>query len=379
MSIPRVKVLIVGGGVAALEACLGLHWDRSIDADVTLVSRSREFVYRPLAILEPFGHQPAPSYPIKEILSTCSPEIIYNDVAAIDPAGGEARIYAGRTLEFDAAIVATGTEPRASLRNAIVIGAHGSMERLAILVAQIDAGLVDRVVFTVPAAPSWSLPIYELAMYTAAHAKHRARDVEVQLITPEEHPLIDFGAAASDSVVKLLAENDVRLDRGVRALNYDGQVLEMSDGRSIETSYVVALPELAGVPIAGLTHDEHGFLPVDDYGRVAGTTNVFAAGDITDFPIKQGGIATQQADVVVGAVTEQFGGSAALHPFEPELRGLLFSPNGRDLLRSGFDDGADSVLNEQHLSALDAEAEKIISVHLSARLKQLAHSRAPLR
>ena len=45
-----------------------------------------------------------------------------------------------------------------------------------------------------------------------------------------------------------------------------------------------------GVP----SEPNFGFIPVDHHGRVDGLDGVYAAGDATNFPIKQGGLATQQ-------------------------------------------------------------------------------------
>ena len=49
------KALIVGGGVAGLEAMLALRALAPDLVDVELVSAERHFYYRPLAVAEPFG------------------------------------------------------------------------------------------------------------------------------------------------------------------------------------------------------------------------------------------------------------------------------------------------------------------------------------
>ena len=51
----RMRVLIAGGGVAALEAMLALRALAADRVSVVLVAPDREFVYRPLAVAEPFG------------------------------------------------------------------------------------------------------------------------------------------------------------------------------------------------------------------------------------------------------------------------------------------------------------------------------------
>ena len=86
---------------------------------------------------------------------------------------------------------------------------------------------------------------------------------------------------------------------------------------------VVALPELVGPRIAGLPHDEDGYLPVDEHGRVVGCMDVYAAGDATAFPIKHGGLAAQQADAVAEAIGARVGSVGHPEPFRPILRAVL--------------------------------------------------------
>ena len=70
---------------------------------------------------------------------------------------------------------------------------------------------------------------------------------------------------------------------------------------------MISVPTLSGPALAGLPADSRGFIPVDAHGRVAGTPGVYAAGDATTFPVKQGGLATQQADAVAEAVAADLG------------------------------------------------------------------------
>lgn len=56
-----------------------------------------------------------------------------------------------------------------------------------------------------------------------------------------------------------------------------------------------------------------------------GVVDVFAAGDVTDFPIKQGGIATQQADAAAQAIAARAGAPVEPEPFRPVLRGVLLT------------------------------------------------------
>jgi sulfide:quinone oxidoreductase len=88
---------------------------------------------------------------------------------------------------------------------------------------------------------------------------------------------------------------------------------------------VVSLPLLRGPHVEGLPHDGEGFLRVDDFGRVERVPAVFAAGDVTAFPVKQGGLATQQADVVAETIAAEAGVAVQPTPLDPVLRALLLT------------------------------------------------------
>jgi CBS domain-containing protein len=94
---------------------------------------------------------------------------------------------------------------------------------------------------------------------------------------------------------------------------------------AIPADRVVALPRLEGQPIAGIPQTIDGFIPVDVHGRVAHTNDVFAAGDVTSFPVKQGGMAAQQALVAAEAIAALAGADIEPQPFRPVLRGLLLT------------------------------------------------------
>jgi sulfide:quinone oxidoreductase len=76
-----------------------------------------------------------------------------------------------------------------------------------------------------------------------------------------------------------------------------------------------------------------GFIRTDLHCRVEGLDDVYAAGDATWFPVKQGGIAAQQADVAAAAIAAQAGAPVASRPFRPSLRGALLTGTGVRYLR----------------------------------------------
>src|SRR5206468_8634926 len=66
----------------------------------------------------------------------------------------------------------------------------------------------------------------------------------------------------------------------------------------------------------------------------ADTNAVYAAGNGTDFPIKQGGIAAQQTDAMAESIAARFGLPIEPQPFRPVLRGLMLNGLGPTYLRS---------------------------------------------
>jgi sulfide:quinone oxidoreductase len=137
---------------------------------------------------------------------------------------------------------------------------------------------------------------------------------------------------------------------------------------------IVALPELRGPAVRGLPHDVTGFLPVDEYGRVTGVHGVWAAGDCTDYPIKQGGVAAQQADAVALSIAERAGASVMPEAFKPVLTGILLT--GEKPMRLGADPGAAGPSPDPGVAPGLPQAAKIAARYLAPHLEQPVKLRA---
>ena len=83
---------------------------------------------------------------------------------------------------------------------------------------------------------------------------------------------------------------------------------------------------------------QHGFIAIDEHARVRRRRDVFAAGDATAGEIKQGGLATQQADAAAEAIAAESGAPVVPRPYRRVLRGVVLT-GGRPLyLRRDLDD-----------------------------------------
>ena len=169
------------------------------------------------------------------------------------------------------------------------------------------------------------MPIYELALLADAELTGLgAREgTTLTIVTPEDAPLGVFGVEVGERVGELLTERNIELIAGSHAVNVSNGQLHISPGDSIEVDDVISTPGIEGRHIAGIPADLSGFVAVDDFSRVVGLERVYAAGDVTAFPVKQA--ATQQADAAAEAIAADLGVDLAPRPFNPVLRATLWT------------------------------------------------------
>jgi sulfide:quinone oxidoreductase len=127
------------------------------------------------------------------------------------------------------------------------------------------------------------------------------------------------------AVTELLELRGIRVETGAAPIRFESGALHLAGGRELEADDVVALAGLEGPRLEGIPCDGSGFVPTDELGWVLGLTDVYAAGDMTQFPVKQGGIATQQADAAASAIASDAGAPVRPTTFKPVLRGLLLT------------------------------------------------------
>jgi sulfide:quinone oxidoreductase len=320
-----MHVAIAGTGVAGLETALALRSLAEERITLELVGPERDLVHRPLAVAEPFRMGEVRRFPLSAFAAAAGAELRHDAVVAVDADRKVLTLAGGDELEYDVLVAALGARQEDAIVGALTFGGPDATEALADLLDHAVGGSIERIVFAVPTGTAWPLPIYELALMTREFlSEHGTRGVSIVIATPEDRPLGLFGPDASDAVAELLSLREVELMTGVAARAWQNGALATADG-PIEAGAVVALPALLGPSLPGLPHDRRGFVPTDEFGWVLGATDVYAVGDMTQFPVKQGGIATQQADAAASAIAADAGAPIHPTPFRPVLRGLLMT------------------------------------------------------
>lgn len=323
---PKLRVVIVGGGVAALETALALHELAGERIATTVLAPNEEFVYRPMTVREPFAYPAARRYPLAQIVAEAGAELLSGELDYIDHHEHLIHTTAGETIGYDALVLALGARALPRYEHAITIDDHRMDETLHGLIQDIEGGYVDSLAFVAPARMAWQLPLYELALMTAGRAYDMNIDLATTIITPEDSPLAIFGHTATHALAERLERAKIKtINSAYVEIPTTGEIVINPGDRHLHAKRVVALPELYGPAIRGIPLGDHGFIRVDPYNRVRDTDGIYAAGDATDFPINHGGLSAQQADTAALSIAALAGATVTPEPFSPVIHGMLLT------------------------------------------------------
>jgi sulfide:quinone oxidoreductase len=364
-----LHVVVVGGGIAGVEALLALRALTGDALSLTLVSPAEQLHYRPFTVLEPFSARATRHYDLDEICNDLDVTRRRDALAAVDGEAREIVTEGGERIAYDALVLAPGARAGVGLAHAHTFFADADPESLHWIVQELEQGAVRRVAFVLPPGSTWPLPLYELALMTAARVRDMGvEDAELTIVTPEDAPLGIFHGAGSAAVGERLAAAGIRFLGSAYAHDCDGATLALTPGeRTLAFERVVALPVLAGPSLGGLPSDPHGFVHVDERGRVPGLADVYAVGDASTFAIKQGGIAAQQADAVATLIARAAGARVPEPSTRPLLRAVLFTGDGPLYLRATIA-GGESVVSSASRHCPWWPPHKVAARHLAPYL-----------
>jgi sulfide:quinone oxidoreductase len=319
-------VLVAGGGVAALELVLALNDTATDRVVITMVAPDIDFVHRPRSSADPSLLGYVERYPLGRLADDLGVRLLRDSLARTSVDRHEVVTSSGELLPYDRLVLAVGARPCAAFRHAITLGLEDTGEALTTLMSELERGDVRQMAFVVPSGASWTLPLYELAIMTARHGWASGMDsIRYWFVTPEDEPLAIFGSRASRAVHAMLEPEGITFIGSAHADVRDRAVLlDRRQGR-VEADRIVCLPRLDGPWTPGVPTDVAGFIPVDAYGRVPGTPDVYAIGDATTFAMKQGGLACQQAGAVAESIAAAAGAQVRPSGFRPVLRGKLMT------------------------------------------------------
>ena len=338
-----LHVVIAGGGVAALETMMALRNLAGDRVRITLLAPERDYHYRPMAVAEPFSIAHARSVALVAIAADFDTHHVRGALAAVEPDAHRVVTSDGERIRYDALVIACGTRSRPAFDRAITVDDRLIGATLRGLVQDVEEGYAHKIAFVAPAQAFWPLPLYELALQTANRAHDMSATVDIRIVSPEAAPLAVFGPGVADEVATLLRDAGITFHGSSFSELANGTLTLHPSGVELRDYRVVAMPVLEGPQISGVPSDPHGFIPVTGYGAVRGLTDVYAAGDVTASPIKHGGIAAQQADLVAATIARLAGATVEHRPLRPTLRGELMTGRETRFLEAELgEEGTDS-------------------------------------
>src|SRR5215208_159479 len=366
------RVLICGGGIAAVEGLLRLRRLTGDALALTLLSPSEELRYRPMAVQEPFSRPAARRYPLREIARRAGADWVQASLEWVEPDRQEAHTGDGQSLPYDALLLAVGARTEVSYEHVTVFDDSQADDTYRGVVQDVEGGYTRSVALLVPEGPAWPLPVYELALMTAERAYSMGIDgFAVDVVTAEAEPLAAFGHAASDAVQVFLAERGVAVHaRSQAEVPAARKVVVRPAGVELERGRIVAMPRLVGPRLRGLPADEDGFVPVDERCCVRGLEpRVFAAGDAANLEVKHGGLGAQMADTAAAGIAALAGADVEVEPLRPVIHGVLYTGADPLYLTARIENGR--VESEVSREAEWPRDEKVVAEELGPFLRSL--------
>jgi sulfide:quinone oxidoreductase len=329
------KVLILGGGFGGVVAAERLAEQLGDEHQITLVSRSRQFVFYPALVRLAFGKaEPADvTFDLRHTLINRRINFIEAEVAHIDPAESTVTIAHGQIegkLAYDYLVFALGRRLATERITGFYEHAHHLLNvdkaiSFGNAVKQLHEG---RAVFGQCSGARLPVPVYESAFALARRLEQSGERerVRITIVSPTtlESELGDFAGAAT--LKKALDEHQIEFlaNSSIESLTQNSAMTKTGDAISFDL--LMLMPPFRGSSAAshlGITNEE-GYINVDSAMHIAGYPRMYAVGDCTNFNgSKMGHMAVRQAEVAANNLVAEIEGRAPVSHYQHEMRFVI--------------------------------------------------------
>jgi len=333
------KVLILGGGFGGVVAAKRLADELGDEHQITLVSRSRQFVFSPALVKLAFGkcEREDVSFDLRKSMLDRRINFIEAEVARIDPFERKVFIAHGEVegqLHYDYVVFALGRRLATEQISGFYEHAHHllNVDKALKFRKAITDFHQGRAVIAQCAGSRLPIPVYETAFELARRLEeHKERErVQITIVSPEP-PGADFGDSAFGPKLQ------TALDRhGIEFLiaspnKINEHSVITTDGHAINFDMLMLMPPFQGAPATlhqGITTDT--YIDVDRSMRVVGIDRMYAVGDCVNFDgPKMGHMAVRQAEVAATNLIAEINGLEPAAHYEHEMR-LVVDEGGPD-------------------------------------------------
>jgi NADH dehydrogenase FAD-containing subunit len=330
LHVTKPNIVVLGGGFGGLETAFYLRWRLGARTDITLVSDSDRFLFKPNMIYIPFGLDPEKlMIPLDHPTRRKGITFVHAKAREIDPAAKLVHTEE-RNFHYDYLVVATGAGMRAEevpglAEHAETIWTPEAMLKLraafARLLADARDGTRRRVLFLVPPNNKCAGPLYELVfMLDTWLQRNRGRSaVDIAWSTYEGSFVQAFGPRLHDVVLGEFARRGIVGHAGYAVDYVEPGAVSYQNGERLPYDLLVSFPPyVAATPFPGLPQDERGFLKTQATTRqVIDNPNIYAVGDAGDFPVKQAFLAFLQGDAAAEHLAADVLGTEPALDFDP--------------------------------------------------------------
>lgn len=271
------RVVVVGGGIAGVEAALTIARTNP-RASITLVAQWPSMRIVPELVYVPFGVVPqAIDVRLIRALAADGIELHLATCQGVDIQAHELHLSTG-TLSYDSVVFAPGTVPQPTSANRL--RTLDDADRLRSALAELEQSTARHraVTLRVPEECHWTPPAFEFALLLARwRSTIGAPDIRIEMAIEASEPLDIFSFEASELVRTRLHEARVELMSHIPAHRID----------LIPSSLAIEFDGLVAQRVFGLPPlQPSGFYRTDSSGRVA--TDAYVVGDATEMPFKAG-------------------------------------------------------------------------------------------
>src|ERR671910_2336165 len=140
------RVLLVGGGVAAVELMLALHHLARDRVELELLAPDRDFIYRPLAVTEPFKLGETRRFELQKIAAEHGARHRAGTLASVDAQHRRGWTDSGGEIPYDALALGIGARPAEALPGALTFAREADTTPFRDLLDELEGERVGNVV-----------------------------------------------------------------------------------------------------------------------------------------------------------------------------------------------------------------------------------------
>ena len=352
------KILILGGGFGGVVAAERLAEQLSDEDQITLVSRTRQFVFYPALVRLAFGKCDSGdvAFDLRRAMLDRRLNFIEAEVARIDPVERKVTIAHGEVegnLPYDYLIFALGRR----LATERITGFYEHAHHLLNLDKAIKFGQAianfhqGRAVIGQCPGTRLPVPVYETAFALARLLEERGERerVSITVVGPDEFGSELDGPEAVFALKKAFAARQIEFVSSFPISAVTQNAVTTMDGHSIGHDLLMLLPPFRGSSVApdlDVTNEE-GFINVDLTMRVNGHERIYAVGDCVNFiGPKMGHMAVRQGEVAAKNLAAEINGREPVAHYFHEMKSVIEAGSDSIYLHKDILKGGPGIINQ---------------------------------